>query len=570
LADFGDERFEQLIASLVFAEHPDAERPAAPDGGADVLLPATSSRRARVWQVKHYPAPSRIAWKKCEQSLDEAVASYAPEEVIFVFPRNLSKRQRDNFEDRLVKRNPDVTVKHWGLHRIQEELARYPDLSLRYFGEDRADVLPGLIRAVQQGGKELENTRDLANRAFALDAYADITDPSFEYEVSFGRAAMKERLWEDPPFMVVHETRGDRRVSAEAWLRPEADASASCGFTDDDVGEKAREQVREAFAAGEPVELAEGLWMQVQNAPVMVKETLDSLAAEGFDSTTSTLSPGRSIDFTLRLGADEDAPSRTFAVRALPPPKGLELSFGGMGDGLALFADLSLKRAPTVGLNLRISGRPVRDPATNAAAARFMLDFFRADEVVCTAPELLPDGGLVIGGANKPSVDSITIVDLERDLALFEALAIIERRFGPIDTPQRYNRREFEEVVAAAQVLTAESGHLTFEELGIEVDHHEVNDFIRNVQAGHRGRHPLHVTVFGRRLEAGIAEFNMPPVRLVTKEKGSTSGKTLVRLRTEPTSVPFRFVTDEPAASPAPSSRLWTPGQGPSGLLHLS
>jgi hypothetical protein len=210
-------------------------------------------------------------------------------------------------------------------------------------------VLPSLIRAFEQGGKELENTRDLADRAFALDAYADVTDPSFEYVVSFGRAAMSERLWEDPPFMVVHETRGDRRVSAEAWLRPEANASASCGFTDDDVGEKAREQVREAYAAGEPVELAEGLWMQVQNAPLMVKERLDSLAAEGSGNATS------------------------------------------------------------------------------------------------------------------------------------------------------------------------------------------------------------------------IAEFDTPPVRLVTKEKGSTPGKTRVRLRTEPTSIPFRFVTDEPAAISAPSSRIWTPRQGPSG-----
>ena len=38
LEDLGDERFEQLVASLVFAEHENAERPAAPDGGADVLV----------------------------------------------------------------------------------------------------------------------------------------------------------------------------------------------------------------------------------------------------------------------------------------------------------------------------------------------------------------------------------------------------------------------------------------------------------------------------------------------------------------------------------------------------
>ena len=49
-------------------------------------------------------------------------------------------------------------------------------------------MLPGLLRAIAQGGKELENTRDIAERAFELDAFADVADPSFEYEMSFGRA----------------------------------------------------------------------------------------------------------------------------------------------------------------------------------------------------------------------------------------------------------------------------------------------------------------------------------------------------------------------------------------------
>jgi hypothetical protein len=46
LADLGDERFEQLIASIVFAEESRAERPATPDGGADVLVPSSGESPA--------------------------------------------------------------------------------------------------------------------------------------------------------------------------------------------------------------------------------------------------------------------------------------------------------------------------------------------------------------------------------------------------------------------------------------------------------------------------------------------------------------------------------------------
>jgi hypothetical protein len=49
-----------------------------------------------------------ISWKKCEESLDAAVAWYDPEAVTLVFPRNLTAPQRDKFEQRLVARHPEV------------------------------------------------------------------------------------------------------------------------------------------------------------------------------------------------------------------------------------------------------------------------------------------------------------------------------------------------------------------------------------------------------------------------------------------------------------------------------
>lgn len=559
----GDQRFEQLIASLVFAEHPDAERPSTPDGGADVLVSAQGTRRARVWQVKHYPED--IAWKKCEASLDDAVASYDPAEVVFVFPRNLSKPRRDQFEERLVKRKPTVAVTHWGLQRIQEELANHPEISVRYFGEDRGDVLPGLIRAVQQGGKELEDTRDLVNRAFGLDAFARVSDPSFQYDISFGSTGIKPHLWQDPPFMVIQETRGDRRVSAEAWLRPEAHADARYGFTDDEAGARARLQVREAFAAGESIDLTEGVWLRVENAPIAAKEAIDAARVAGYDHLTSTLSPGASRELTMEVVAAGQVQQWRLSVRAIPPPPGVQLSFGAIEDGLAVFADLDVKEAPKGRLQLHLSMHPVQDPSTNAKAARFLLAFLRADRVTCQAPGLLPNAGLVMSGGSTPRSDSDILASVEAYALMYEALTVIEERVGRIDVPKKITRQELDEVLAAGAMLRTGRGSLSFTELVIDLNHAEVDEFIRKAQGGHPGRFSLPFKLFGKLVPAGIAEFNTPPVRLVTKERSDEPGKTRVRLRTDPTVIPFRFV-DAEVATTRPS-KLWTPGRGPSGLV---
>jgi hypothetical protein len=566
LQDLGDERFEQLVASLVFAEEPCAERPANPDGGADVLVPASGAQRARVWQAKHYT--SHISWSKCESSLDDGVASYDPGEVTFVFARDLTKPQRDKFTERLVDRHPSVKVKHWGLHRIQELLARYPDIACRYFGEDRIDALPSLIRAFQQGGKELENTRDLADRAFDLDTYADVSDPSYEYDVSFGRADLPKPLWSEPPFMVVEQIRGDRRVTTEARLRPEAQADVLCGFSADEAGERAKDRVREAFAAGQSIDLTEGLWLRVENAPVVAKEALDAARDQTWDQATSTLSPGPPQELEVRLGARDDALRRIFGTRPLPPAEGSQFSFGSIDSGLALFADFALSKPSTVSLNLRLSFRRSEDSAVDAQAAKFMLEFLRAERVTCIAPGLLPDAGLVLEGANKPHADEADLAHLEFCVALLDAVATIEANFGSLAVPDTITRGDFEQAVAAASILRRDGGSVSFEELSIELPYDQVDEFIRLAQAGHPGRHPVRFKVFGRVLDLGLAEFNTPPVRLVATERGDAPDEARIRLRTENTNIPFRLVQrGQPEESPATSSKLWTPAQGPSGLV---
>jgi hypothetical protein len=567
LEDLGDERFEQLVASLVFAEEPEAERPDAPDGGADVLRPATTERRARVWQAKFFR--SKPNWTKYKKSLDDAVDSYDPEEVTFVFPRNLTKPRRDKFQEKLVGHHARVKVNFWGLQKIQELLAAHPDIAKRYFGEDRDDVLPGLIRAVKQGGKELENTRDLADRAFELDAFADVYDPGYEYETSFGPADAAPRVWADTPFMVVERIRDGRRVTVEARLRPEAEAQAYAGFTDDEAGDRAREKAREALAAGTSVELTEGTWLRVENAPVVAAEAMEAAKEDGYESR-ARLSPGEPRELQLILGEGDEAPRRTFTAYPLPPPKGLQLSYGSIGEGLTLFADFELPKPPLVSLNLRLTWRGGDNPREKADAAQFLLEFIRADRVVCIADGLLPEGGLIVEGEHKPQASDEDVNHLEFSATLWDAVDVVEAKFGPLKVPDSIQRDEFEQLVAAASFLRRSGGTLSFTELVIELPFEEADAFLARAEAGHPGRLPIKFSVFGRELDLGFAEFKTPPVKFIAPERGSTPNTARIRLRTENKDIPFRLVppeadTKERTISPL----LWTPDQGPSGLLSV-
>ena len=367
--------------------------------------------------------------------------------------------------------------------------------------------------------------------------------------------------------MVVERIRDAHRVTVEARLRPEAEAAAYAGFTDEEAGDRARAKAREALAAGESVELDEGTWLRVENAPLVAAEAMEAAQAEGFESR-ARLSPGEPREFQLVLGKGDDAPRRTFTAYPLPPPKGLQLSYGSISAGLCLFADFELPKPPLVSLNLRLTWRGGDNPREKADAARFMLDFIRADRVVCIADDLLPDGGLVVEGDHKPQASKDDVNQLEFSAAVWDAIDVVEAKFGTLDVPDSIRRDEFEQLVAAASFLRGSGGTLSFTELVIELPFEEVDTFLARAETGHPGRYPIKFTVFGRELDLGFAEFKTPPIKFIASERGSTLNTARIRLRTENTDIPFSLMPPEPDTQERTTSPLlWTPDQGASGLV---
>lgn len=160
------ERFEQLVLALAQREYSQVRRLRHPDGGADVLRPATSDRQAEVWQAKRYG--DDINWHECEKSLSAAIKRWAPSKVTFVFARDLSQQLESSFESRLVQhddaREAGVEVLLWNESVVVSRLDENADLKPRFFGQEQESLLSGVERAIKTRGR-LESGADLVERA---------------------------------------------------------------------------------------------------------------------------------------------------------------------------------------------------------------------------------------------------------------------------------------------------------------------------------------------------------------------------------------------------------------------
>lgn len=127
------DRFEQLIYEVAHRVDPAVERVERPDGGADTILPRGEGLAQRVWQAKHYT--KQINWRECEKSLADALDRWRPDQITFVFPKDLSEKPRATFDKRLSApdRTSGAVVDHWNLSYLVGHLALHRDLAYRFW-----------------------------------------------------------------------------------------------------------------------------------------------------------------------------------------------------------------------------------------------------------------------------------------------------------------------------------------------------------------------------------------------------------------------------------------------------
>jgi hypothetical protein len=514
IAVMSPDRFEQLVLALAQREYPDVRRLRHPDGGADTLRPATTERKAEVWQAKRYP--DDINWQECEQSLDTAIKRWGPSKAIFCFPRDLSQQLESSFDSRLVQRksakDARVEVGLWNLSELVRRLDENEDIKRRFFGKEQETVLAGIERAIQSGGR-LESGHDLVQRAQTLGNFAEQQDPDFTHSVSSSGPTAPEPSWERLPYITMHVRGEESKVRVDAWVREGADVELPAfSFRDDEVGQAARVEAVKSLARGEEAVVTEGGQLRVQPPEVLRELMQEAAEMEG----TITLGPGPALTLQVEIETnDGERLTRQLDIRPVPPPPGRRMTFAGYSGSVLLELNFELLERPTIRATINLSARFGASARENAEAAELLHALHGHERITLRNAELFPSGGLTDrfeqARDDKMLAQMTWRKDFYADIAFIEDQLRIE-----LPIPDVLELEDLNAVGTVAQVLRTGEGTATF---------HEAEGFVENPadiprvpeELRKQGpiRQPVTYPVFGQEISLGEAEYEMPPLRVV-------------------------------------------------------
>jgi hypothetical protein len=501
--------FQRMVHELQKKEHPKAIPLAAPDGGADTLIPAEADEPKQVVQAKHYP--SRINWTECRKSLDEALTTHAPGRITFAFALDFTKNHERSFREKLVEPFPQLKIEPWTLTDIISALNKHSDVRTRYFGRELHEGnVESILRAVKHGGK-LDTGADLIEHARSLAEFADEHDRDFEYAVTGTGATMREPKWDDLPFITM--TMGDEKttVRVDAWTREGAHVPLpGFSFTNDEAGREAKEYAREELASGRDAVLRSGARIQVMNPPKVLRETVDGDTIESDEITICVSDP---TPVEIEIQTETETIVRTFGVRWIPPREDGHVAFACIERGTFMELDFQALEEPTVSFRFNLSAMFREDVAANLEAARLLHAFFTQERIILRAEQFFPNGEL--------ESEVVTGTDADREsvaarVEIYGALALIEERTG-VDfiIPSSITQEDLLTIGGIVKVLETGQGTATFHNATAVVEANQIAALGDNSRGDRILRQPVMYELFGQAVNLGMGEYEIPPVRVI-------------------------------------------------------
>jgi hypothetical protein len=505
--------FEQLVFELVRCEEPTAERIKAPDGGADVLRPQTQQQPSKVWQAKRYTGD--INWEECEASLVRAVGRWSPEEIVFVFARDLSEVTEASFTTRLAGHRQalenDVSVIRWGLSELVRRLSERNDLRVRFFGQDLEPMWQALNRTISAGGA-LQSAEDLVQRAKTLSEWAAQQDKRFTQAVVASEVEAPEPKWEDLPFMTLQIADPSTRVNIATWPREGAEVSPPIfGFLESEDGARARLSAIRQLARGESARITEGARVQM-DAPEVVRALAPGHVLE---TAEMSLSPGDPVPFAIEIPRGDGAVmTRSIEMYNVPPPPGGAGALAGYAGSVLVQAIIRLREQPRISLELQLSGQFAGDLQENADAAELLLAFYEEREGTLRSELLFPGGELTAPLHDEPDQEKLR--ELQILNSLFGSLVFIQDQLGiTLMPPPEVSPEDVDALLTVRRVLETGEGTATFEGMSGMVDNPQEIAWLAEKASGSIQQRPVVYEVFDRQLTLGTGAYQLPQLKVV-------------------------------------------------------
>ncbi len=561
LEDLGDERFEDLVAALVQARHPEAEHLGGKDGGADVLLERPGAA-PKAWQVKHYPRA--VHWEHCVESLDSVVKKHGAEEVVFVFPRKMSQVVKKTFREKLNERHPGVDVSYLAGPQVIAQLREKDEGFVEeFFGPDpRNQALAvaehlearGLQVTRRPGGDPIIDRLELADAAGRRDRH-------FRTEVAVTTGDAPQPVWAEPPVMVVTQESRDRTLRIAAWPETDDDAvTAELEFPEGEEGIGTRWELTEMLASRGEAVLPDGVSVSMKGLPEAVRAV-----SEEPQLTNLVFRPTHAQEVKLTGELDGKLIERKLELVSVPPRDELAdgevvsefarfdgalaffLRFRRSGERLALDAQLDLHLTEPENLQGALE------------AARLLIAWDKGTGTM-EIPGLASLGSIPIKGGQHEdrAPENVAAAKLFEDLiTIRDAVGITGFEIG-----DEVLGTEAEAASIAANVIRTGSGYYRNPVMAGELSLDEMEELKRHEEGPSVARFPIDIEVFGNKVDLGIAEAEVPkPTSVEVLDGPKPSTKRFEMKWKDAPALPFKVISTPD--SPPVQSGIWLPGERP-------
>jgi hypothetical protein len=343
LAALTPDRFQELVYLLAHAVEPRTVPVKAKDQGLDARLPGPRGRATlRGWQAKRHT--TGINWADCEESVRRAQAFWRPPYITFCFALDLSAKDQEDFECRLVRKFPHLRLDYWPgseLQRLMRETEGGRRAATYLFGDPVGDQA-ALLRAIATG-RPLTRTAQAVERLAAIHEFLQ-SDPHFRYAVDMREHGAAEAPIAPGTFMSIEVSTSTGKVRIEASERhpgalAEHGPSGALVFDDDDAGQRAAELVERLLREGGRAKIESGLAIRMDRMAPGLQGLLPTDTARGvFEISALPLGPSEE---TLKLRQPVllvcgETEALIELVDVDPPDRWLGALAGGLG-GLEVF-----------------------------------------------------------------------------------------------------------------------------------------------------------------------------------------------------------------------------------------
>jgi hypothetical protein len=222
------------------------------------------------------------------------------------------------------------------------------------------------------------------------------------------------------------------------------------------------------------------------------------------------------VALELEIETDEGTVERQLEMRPVPPAPGASAAFGGSSGAVLLELNFTLLDEPSISARIGFHAHFGDNARENAETAELLYGFYSHTQVTLRSSAFFPESG-ELAGRHDELRENTDLKHMEWMRRFYANLAFVEERLGiRLSQSQPVTAEGVAAVGTAAQVLRTGEGTATFRQVERFVQSPaEIPRLPEEIRGQGLVRQMASYPIFGQEVELGMADYELPPLKVV-------------------------------------------------------